>query len=375
MHIGIDARFLGARSYGLAQYSESLLHALARQDTKTRYTVFVNAALKRRPKLGSNFHIVPISGRPMSARGLFRLAIALRRERPDILHVHFPLAPLGVDCPTLITVHDVVPFRRSETLWAGMSFWDRVGMFFLYPMTMRRSRWILCVSNATRNRLVEIFPETFHKTIVRPSGVEEAYRERTESGTADLIRHRLDLPELYVLYSGSLGENKNIIPMIDAFLAVKKSEPATAPYRLLLDITGESRGLNQLRAGIRSLGGGEEIRLMTSLSGEERRVVFEGARVFLILSREEGFGAPVLKAQMLGVPVMAADAGALPEVCGRGAMLVDPDDMDEIIAGLQRLLFDEPLRAELSELGLKNAQRFSWDDTARQVKQIYELLF
>ncbi len=114
---------------------------------------------------------------------------------------------------------------------------------------------------------------------------------------------------------------------------------------------------------------------MTSLSGEERRVVFEGARVFLILSREEGFGAPVLKAQMLGVPVMAADAGALPEVCGRGAMLVDPDDMDEIISGLRRLLFDEPLRAELSEIGMKNAQRFSWDDTARQVKQIYELLF
>jgi glycosyltransferase involved in cell wall biosynthesis len=375
MHIGIDARFLGARSYGLAQYSESLLQALSRQDKTTRYTVFVNAALKRRPKLGNNFNIVPIAGRPLSVRGLFLLALALRRERPNILHVHFPLAPLGVDCPTLITVHDVVPFRRSETLWASMSFWDRVGMFFLYPRTMRRSRWILCVSSATRNRLVEIFPETFHKTIVRPSGVEELYREKTESETADLIRHRLDLPQQYLLYSGSIGENKNIIRMIDAFLSLKRDHAEAAPYELVLDITGESRGLNQLQTGIRRLGGGNEVRLMTSLSAEERRVVFEGASLFLILSREEGFGAPVLKAQMLGVPVMAADAGALPEVCGKGAMLVDPDNQDEIVAGLYRLLFDERLRSELSGAGRKNAQRYSWDDTARQVKQIYELLF
>jgi glycosyltransferase involved in cell wall biosynthesis len=256
-----------------------------------------------------------------------------------------------------------------------MSFWDRVGMFFLYPRTMRRSRWILCVSHATRNRLVEIFPETFHKTIVRPSGVEELYREKMESETADLIRHRLDLPQQYLLYSGSLGESKNIIRMIDAFLSLKKNHAEAAPYELVLDITGESRGLNQLRAGIRRLGGGEEVRLMTSLSAEERRVVFEGASSFLILSREEGFGAPVLKAQMLGVPVMAADAGALPEICGKGAMLVDPDNQDEIVAGLYRLLFDERLRSELSGAGRKNAQRYSWDDTARQVKQIYELLF
>lgn len=375
MRIGIDARFLGARSYGLAQYSESLLQALSRQDKKNRYTVFVNAALERRPRLGGNFEIVPIRGRPLSARGIFRFALALRRDPPDILHVHFPLVPLGVDIPTLITVHDVVPFRRSETLWAGMSFWDRIGMFFLYPMTMSRARWILCVSNATRDRLVQIFPETFHKTIVRPSGVEELYREKTEAGTADLIRNKLELPEKYVLYSGALGENKNIPRMIEAFLTLRRNESAVRDHQFLLDITGEPRGLDKLKAVIRNLGGGEEIRLLTSLSPEERRVVFESARLFMILSREEGFGAPVLKAQILGVPVMAADAGALPEICGKGAMLVQPDDQEGIVAGLGRLLLDTRLREELIETGRRNARRFSWDDTARQVKQIYELLF
>lgn len=375
MHIGIDARFLGAQSYGLAQYSESLLLALSRQDKKNHYTVFVNAGLSRRPKLGPNFELVPIRGRPLSARGLLRFSAALRRKRPDILHVHFPLAPLGVDCRTVITVHDIVPFRRSDSVSAGASFWDKVGVFFLYPRTMRKARWILCVSNATRNKLVDIFPETFHKTIVRASGVDDAYRQRTEQATAELIRGRLELPEKYVLYSGALGENKNIPGMITAFTALRRQEPQLKDYEFILDITGDPSGVKRLKGQMKSLGAREEVRLITGLSPEERRVLFEGASLFLILSKEEGFGAPVLKAQLLGVPVMAADAGALPEVCGRGAILVQPDDLEDIIGGLRRALLDEHLRVELIENGRKNAQRFSWDETARQVRQIYELLF
>jgi glycosyltransferase involved in cell wall biosynthesis len=224
MHIGIDARFLGAKSYGLAQYSESLLLALSRHDTKNRYTVFVNAALKRRPRLGDNFHLVPIRGRPLSLRGLLRFSLALRRERPDLLHVHFPLVPVGVDCPTLITVHDIVPFRRSES-GSRPSLWDRLGMFVIYPFTMRRARWILCVSNATRNRLVEIFPDVFHKTIVRASGVEDLDQSRTEDSTANLVRTHLELPENFILYSGSIGEDKNLPRMIETFAELRRRDP------------------------------------------------------------------------------------------------------------------------------------------------------
>lgn len=375
MHIGIDARFLGAQSYGLAQYSENLLLALSRQDSKNHYTVFVNAGLKRRPRLGQNFRLIPIRGRPLSARGLLRFSLALRRERPDLLHVHFPLTPMGIDIPTLITVHDIVPFRRSASVSAGASFWDRVGMFFLYPRTMRKARWILCVSNATRNKLVEIFPDTFHKTIVRVSGVDELYRTPTEESTAELIRTRLELPENYILYSGSMGEDKNIPRMVQAFAALRQREPRAGGWRFLLDITGDASGLKRLQTQLRPFDPGDSVRLLIDLTPEERRLLFERTRLLLILSKEEGFGAPVLKAQLLGVPVVAANSGALPEVSGKGAMLVNPDDTEAVVGALSRALFDEPLRQDLVEQGHRNVKRYSWDDTARQVKQYYELLF
>ena len=96
--------------------------------------------------------------------------------------------------------------------------------------------------------------------------------------------------------------------------------------------------------------------------------------VLFIASKEEGFGFPVLKAQLCGVPVLAADAGALPEVAGEGALLVDPDDPVQLVAMLERTLFDTALRKDLVEKGKRNAARYSWDDTARQLRQIYELL-
>lgn len=376
MHIGIDARFLGAAtSHGIAQYSESLLQALSHQDTENQYTVFVNAGLKRRLKLGKNFRLVRVQGSPLSLAGLLRFWNALRRERPDILHVHFPLAPIGFDCPTIITVHDVVPFLEPASRGGGMRFWDRLGRLFLYPRSMRRSRWVLCVSEATRNRLVEIYPEAFHKTIVRASGVEDIYRRDIEPATLDLIRSRLDAPEKYLIYAGSLGEDKNLKMMVEAFAKLRAADPRAADLSFVLDIPGDPQGIFKLRAWVRECGVEPHVKIYTGLGADERRGLFEGASVHFIVSKEEGFGLPVLKAQTVNVPVLAADSGALPEVCGEGALLVDPDDLDQITEALASVLFDLDLREDLIEKGRANAARYSWDDTAKHMRQIYELLF
>jgi glycosyltransferase involved in cell wall biosynthesis len=375
MHIGIDARFLGGTSYGLAQYSENLLLSLARIDRNNDYTVFVNAGLQRKLKLGDNFRLVPIWGRPLSANGLARMRLALRKDPCEFLHVHFPLAPLGTDTPTLITVHDVVPFEHGDGKRRQVTLWDRVGWFFLYPRTMRAARWILCVSKSTRDKLVQIYPEVFHKTIILASGVEDIYKTKTEAPAKQLIRSRLGLPESYILYSGSSGETKNIPRMIQAYARLRHRNPEAQTFKFVLDLTGDLSGINEIRNLIRQFGIEKEVILFTGMNADERHVLFEDAGVLFIASTEEGFGFPLLKAQLAGVPVVAADSGALPEICGEGGLLVDPEDIDEMTTMLDQAVFDETLRSYLTERGRENARRYSWDSTGRQVKQIYELLF
>jgi glycosyltransferase involved in cell wall biosynthesis len=376
MHIGLDARFLGESNSGLAQYSENLIQSLARLDSRNRYTVFVNSRLTRRPKVGDNFSLVRVRGTPASVRGMARLRLAMRRRDPvDLMHVHFPLAPWDRRPPVLITVHDVVPFSRASGGDRRVQFWDRIGGWFLYPMTMSRAKWILCVSHATRDRLVSFFPEALHKTIVMASGVEDLYRKRTEKPTAELIRSRFQTPERYILYSGSTGSAKNLPMMVEAFGRLLRRAPAAAGFEFALDLTGDLSGLDAIHAAIERARLRDRVRILTEVSPEERHVLFEEARLLFIASKEEGFGFPALKAQLSGVPVVAADAGALPEVCGEAALLVDPDDPDQMAEMLTQALFNEELRAYLIEKGRKNAARFSWDSTAKGVLQVYELLF
>lgn len=374
MRIGIDARFLGASQSGIAQYSENLLTALAQIDTENEYTVFTGD-LRRRLKVGQNFHAHPINGRPLSIKGLTRFDLALRGQHFDLMHLHFPLSTIGNNFPTVITVHDIIPMTRSNSLESRSGAWDRVGRWMLYPMTMRRAKWIICVSHSTRDQLVEIFPDVFHKTIVTPSGVEEIYRQKTPEEAVAAIVRRLDLPEYYLLYSGPSWASKNIPTMLEAFARLRREDSRALAYSFVLDVTDERSGLREVRSVINQHDLQSSVRILTGLTPEERHVVFERASVLFHASKFEGFCFPVIRAQLSSVPVVAADAGALPEVTGEGGMLVDPDSLDDMATTLGRSLFDAPLREYLKDKGRKNAARFSWRDTALRVKQIYDLLF
>ena len=375
MRIGIDARFLGAANSSLARYSESLIQALARRDTKNDYVVYVHANLKRRLRIGDNFHLTPLRGNPLSLRSMLRIAHRVRHDNLDALHVHFPIAPPRVSCPILLTVHDMFPFerhhgdfgpRRAHLRW----LWS----YLIHPWSLRSAKWILCVSNSTRRQLIQAFPEMRHQSIVMHSGVHEAFRAPVEPATLDLIRSRLKLPENYLLYSGSTRADKNLVGMLRAFALLRQRSPQHKSLHFILEISGDPVGLQSLRRLIHQYELDEWVRIAQNVVDEERRVLFADARALFQISRGEGFCFPALEAQECGVPVVAADAGAVPEIAGEAALLVDPDDQEAIVAMVERLLGDEDLRNYLIAKGKANVKRFDWANAAAQSIQIYELL-
>ena len=96
-----------------------------------------------------------------------------------------------------------------------------------------------------------------------------------------------------------------------------------------------------------------------------------GAEAALVLSEYEGFGIPALEAMAAGVPVIAADRSALPEVVGYGGLLVDPEKPDEIIERILELARDATLRAETIRNGIRRAQENRWE---RCVNRLCEAL-
>ncbi|MGH9329078.1 MAG: glycosyltransferase, partial [Vicinamibacterales bacterium] len=113
------------------------------------------------------------------------------------------------------------------------------------------------------------------------------------------------------------------------------------------------------------------VKILGYVDPEHRRALYEGASLLVLPSFDEGFGLTALEAMSLGLPVIASDRGALPELVGDAGLLADPDDPDTFAAAIERVLDDPSLATDMETLGLARAARFDWDHSARVLRDAY----
>ena len=182
----------------------------------------------------------------------------------------------------------------------------------------------------------------------------------------------------YILFLGTLEPRKNVGGLLDAYeRLLSLSGPSRAGHdvrqrwpELVLagKATTEARPwLDRIaRPPLRGL-----VRHAGYVAPSHRRALFEGARVLVQPSFEEGFGFPVLEAMTAGVPVVAARRGALPEVLGDAGLLVDPDEPGQMASAIARMLDDEGLATACAASGAMRSRRFDWQQTAQRVYEAY----
>jgi len=103
----------------------------------------------------------------------------------------------------------------------------------------------------------------------------------------------------------------------------------------------------------------------------DRLALYDGAKLLVLPSFEEGFGMPVLEAMTRGVPVVAANRGALPEVLGDAGPLVDPDDCEAMAGAIQRMVEDEALSSACAAKGVLRSRQFTWELSAQRAVDAY----
>jgi len=173
----------------------------------------------------------------------------------------------------------------------------------------------------------------------------------------------------YLLFMGTLEPRKNLGTLLGAYGRLLARRPDTP--RLVLAGAAGPGAQSWLDAIVRPplAGHVEHIGYVTH---PQRQSVYSGACALVLPSFDEGFGMTALEAMSLGVPVVASDRGALPEVIGEAGLLVPPDSEDALVAALERVLFDESLAQTLSDRGRERARAFDWQVTARAVRAVFQ---
>ncbi|WP_449247049.1 glycosyltransferase family 4 protein [Desulfarculus baarsii] len=289
----------------------------------------------------------------------------LKKDGVDLMHGPAMLAPFdGRGLAVVATVHDLVPFTHPETVppkYASYMRW--------HLGRLARSRaWFIAPSQATADELQEILNVDPARVTVVAEAARAAFRVIDDRQALEAARYRLGLDGPFVLYVGNIEPRKNLARLIPAFL---RAADQVLPQCKLV-ITGQRAWLAQ--------------RLKSQLGAalDDKRLVFTGyvpddelpllmnlALAFAFPTLHEGFGLPALEALACGAPLLAGAVGAVPEVVGQAAVLVDPHSDEAIAQGLARLMQDESLRRQLAQAGPERAARFSWDQAARQTLDVY----
>ncbi len=232
--------------------------------------------------------------------------------------------------PSVVTIHDLTHIHYYSS-WHKI-YYDRV----LRPM-YKKCEAIICVSEFTRTEFLEWSGISQNKVFHVPNGLAANFASAT-----GLFSHERP----FVFYPGNHRGYKNLANLIIAF---SKSKLANDNYDLLL--TGPENILLRKIAVTHSVS--DRVQFLGFLSDDDLVACYRKASCMAFISRYEGFGLPLLEAMAVDTPVVAARSSSLIEVAGDAALLVSPDDVEEIAAALRTACLDSSVRADLIAKGRK----------------------
>ncbi|HEY2149617.1 MAG TPA: glycosyltransferase family 1 protein [Vicinamibacterales bacterium] len=291
-------------------------------------------------------------------------AETLARRPFDVVHSLHPLLMPTRSAAQVIMIHDLDFLSHPERTRAEI----------------RRDYPALAQAHARRADRIMVPSQFTASEVQRQLGIPAERLAICPPGAPDWTPRTAVPSNGYVLFFGTLEPRKNVGGLLDAYervLAASAMDAGAAP--------GSARPIPELILAGRATPEAADwlerlthpplkgfVRHLGYVDPAKRRALYENARVLVQPSFEEGFGMPVLEAMTVGVPVVAANRGSLPEVLGDAGPLVDPEQPAAMAAAISRVLNDERYATECSVRGVARAANFRWDRTARRVYDTYQ---
>lgn len=374
MKIGFDAKRIVQNFTGLGNYSRYVVNALSHSSVDDEWVMY--APKKSSHKVFCNFYSSNPSLKWFFPSGFWSwmksvwrvwgITSQLEKDGIELYHGLSNELPLNINrlkkVKKVVTIHDLI-FLRFPQYYKWL---DRKIYAYKFRRACELADVVVAISECTKRDIISYFHIPEDKIEVVYQGCDKSFLKSVSSSEKERVRKKYGLPANYILNVGSIEDRKNVLLVVQAMkdLPEEWKLVIVGKYTPYLDKVLEYVNLHHLE---------NRVMILNSVPFVDLPAIYQMAGIFVYPSRFEGFGIPIVEALNSGVPVVAAKGSCLEEAGGPHSLYVHPDDVQGMTMTLNRLIGDVQLRMSMIEEGKKYALRFSEEEQARQLLDIYRL--
>lgn len=364
MRIGVDARLIHHQPAGIGKYTWHLLRALSQLDLDDEFIIFQHRKYGEQLVSQRNFRRATLYAPVHTRLEQYMLPVELLRFQLSLLHCTDFIPPLHTRIPTVITVHDLAFLHYPHFMTA-----ESAAYYGQIDRAVRAAHHIIVPSESTKRDVVGMLGVRANKISVIYEAAAEIFKPLPIVETQAEMQAEFNIPQDYILFVGTIEPRKNISGLLNAFHGLRSVYGHSETGLVIAGGTGWL--YDETLEMVKKLGLESSVYFLGRVSDETLHKLYVGARLHVHPAHYEGFGLPPLEAMACGTPTIVSNVSSLPEVVNDAALLVDPNNWEEITVAMHRLLSDAALHAEMRQKGLQRASCFSWQRAAAATLDVY----
>lgn len=357
MNIGIDARLW--YESGVGRYIRNLVTGLD-QKKKSDYifTIFLNSKAYDLVHFESqNFRKVKSEVAWHTIAEQIQFKKELDREHLDLVHFPYFSYPIFYRKPFVITIHDLIidhyPTGMASSLPLPFYYAKHFAYKKIVKSAVRNAKKIIVPSHATKEELISLYKAKTTKIEVIYEGFDPMISENS-------VKEKL-VSKNFILYVGNAYPHKNLKNLLEAYRRLREKTQIDLVCIGRDDFFYKRLEKNQ-----------EGVHFLHSIDDSTLFSYYTNARLLVVPSLMEGFGLPLLEGMSLSCPVVSSNTSALKEIGGEAALYFDPNEPDDIVRAIEKVLNEPNISRELKRKGLMRSEKFSWEKCIDNTLEVYE---
>jgi O-antigen biosynthesis alpha-1,2-mannosyltransferase len=364
MRIGVLLRHFDQHRGGVKNYTNYLLEELFSLNSSHEFVlIYSNSKFTGTYKGYPNVREVAVNIHSRFLWDQIGIPWIQKREKLDVIYNPKYSIPLVTNCPTVFVCHGLDWYLMP---WGSKKI-DQLIHKYLFPQYASKATSIIAVSETTKQHLMDLLNVDRGKIYTIYEGMHESFRKEIDKDTLEKSRVKNNLPKRFFLFAGQIYPPKNFGRILQAYAKVGPKQ------NIHLVATGEHRWLckDELKL-IEKLGISKWVVRPGWVDNDLLVQIYKMAEALVIPSLYESFCTPIAEAMAAGCPVITSNRFGTQEVAGDAAILVNPENIDDITNAVQSIITNTDFRKELIRKGHERSKQYSWKKAAAETLEVLE---